>query len=406
MAGKTSAIPMKGRRGRGYSVRSPIQQIAPCPLPASCSPINHDLLNRTQQDAFTFEPELLKTFLMEESLWWQLPADLRHQLTFTQHAGATVLTALKRLELLQKQLPPEEIAEEQAPSPKAPSVGSPLEGPTALDIVTAKLADLDAINDSRPNRPKKKKDAKEYNCSPIADRPSFMVSNGSSRSPQSSNGTQSTGYMSPAARMSPPSIMSPVAGQDAFLPGHALSSFELPTAANMPTISRRDSEIVLNKMGASLVRRESDVLSSMTRSSTGTSSILKLHAPKDPKSTMFYAELEILRQKELVRLRHSQRPVNMLWRDLSREPALVPDGQIGQAFVEYWSGMKEKIASLDEHVKGLCEGIHFSVGWSDTPGLDHRYAEALEMREKELQALALLQESESMQEAKQEVQQS
>ncbi|MBE7182701.1 MAG: hypothetical protein INR71_16090, partial [Terriglobus roseus] len=300
------------------STRSPI---APTTLPSSLS-FKHDtsIQEREREEIFSFDSANLSEWLMEETLWNHLPEEMRKKLKTTQHAGATVLTSLKRLEQLEKNLPPEEL-ETPAELPTELSSSS-LVNANALEFVNEQLNNIELIRAERPNRPKRSNSEAIFNCSPVASRPSFTTSQAaqdSSRSEKSSD-THSTDFMSPAARLSPPSMMSPASPHEFYSP--SMTPFELgePRLPNLPTISRRDSELALTKSHSNITRRDSDLFSGMSRTTTSSSFKLKVKAPKDPKLTAYHAELEQLRQKELVRLRHSQRPVEKLWKPPSVRP--------------------------------------------------------------------------------------
>ena len=323
---------------------------------------------------------------MPEEMWRQLPKDMYKALSRVQQAGAAVLSGLERLDELVKKLP----TEEEPPMPIH------LSDPQASEAIAAKLEEHVLVIMARPNRPKDT--GPEYNCTPIPTSvrkrgmsgiSSYYGSIASSRSPLSS-GANSSGYMSPvspAVGALPPSVMSPVAPQEVFSMSPGTTPFELGESC-MPTISRRDSQVALAgpskprrdsrivvRPTATLTRRDSDILSGMTRSTNGSrgSKSLRLKAPKDYNSTVYFGELESLRQKEMVRLRHSQRPLRMLYSELKREAPLVINSQLRAQYEEWWKQTEEKIAAVDKHIKGLCEGIHFSLGWADIPGLDNKY---------------------------------
>jgi hypothetical protein len=156
-----------------------------------------------------------------------------------------------------------------------------------------------------------------------------------------------------------------------------MTPFELGES-RLPTISRRDSEVAMSKTVIS--RRDSDVFS-YTRPTTSrrSSHSIKKEVPRDPASSQYYAELEHLRKVALVRLRHSARAVDVEWSVAKHESALSlsPKDDIAakhnlkDQFEQWWIEIKRQIVMLDEQGKDLCAGVYFSLGWSDTPGLDH-----------------------------------
>jgi len=318
---------------------------------------------RDEPDIFNLERQQIKLWLMDEGMWAALPRDMYKAISRVQHAGAAVLGGLDRLEQLVKDLP----KDEEVVGPI--SLGDPAAG----DVIAAKLQEHVAVLNARPNRPKPL--GPQYNCSPIPtsvrkrQMSSYLGSFTSSRSPISS-GTNSTGYMSPvspAVGACPPSMTSPPPGVFAMSP--SLTPLEeLPNEMN-----RRDSQIAAVR--TRLTRRDSEVLSTITRSTNGSrgSKSLKLKAPKDYKSTVYYGELESIRQKELVRLRHSQRPLRLLYAELKETEPLSSNPELRDRYEAWWKETEEKIKALDAHIKDLCEGIHFSLGWADIPGLDNKY---------------------------------
>jgi phosphoenolpyruvate synthase/pyruvate phosphate dikinase len=104
---------------------------------------------------------------------------------------------------------------------------------------------------------------------------------------------------------------------------------------------------------------------------------VKKEMPRDPASIRYYAELEHLRKIALVRLRHSTRPVDVEWCVVKHEPPFTASKddathkQLKNRFEQWWMEKKQQVAKLDEQGKELCTGVYFSLGWSDTPGMDH-----------------------------------
>ncbi|KIW00683.1 uncharacterized protein PV09_07867 [Verruconis gallopava] len=364
----TNAVPVRGavrRTSSGFYPSSPTKLSR---LPSTCesprTPCPSD------SDAFAFKPEFLKHWVMDDALWRQLPPTLQKAISAVQHAGAAVHTSFERVSQLREKLPEE------------PATAT-LQNATASDAIAAKLHEhqVRGFNRARSHT----RDAEEYNCSPIPKDVRNVSPFRSSLTVDSlGSSSESTGYASPTAQMSPTSFTSPTSPQSCV--SSAPTPFELGDAgARLPTISRRESEIGIAKH--SLARRDSDLPSgpSRTPSSRRSSHSVKHDVPRDPASTQYYAELEHLRKSCLVRLRHSARPVDIEWGLAKREPpfrpstadpnALAAATLLRERFEHWWLEKKRLIAELDEAGKDLCIGIHFSLGWSDTPGLDHEHIE-------------------------------
>jgi hypothetical protein len=347
----------------------------PLSLSASCSS-GVRLHKNANAEVYNFKPEFLEKWTMDEGLWARLPEDLHNPVKQLQHAGASVLSSLERLEERAKHLP--EVDDEDETSAVSDIISN---GGTASELVAAKLEEHVRLMNNKPNRPKNP-DKTVYNCKPIPDDKRYLESFYSSQSPSagfrsfgSFSGTNSTGFISPTALMSPPSLTSPISPFEDGMSPLTLS------ASGVPMVKRHSSDDALAKVdavdNANFLRRDS-ILTGMTSSSgSHRSGGLRFKAPKHYKSGMYYMELEELRQHEMTRLRHSQHPITRTWNRLRSLRPLCWDKEIIGQFENWFAETQRNVASLDEHVKGLCAGIHFSLGWSDTPGLDFEYRDRI-----------------------------
>jgi hypothetical protein len=371
----SAPLPIKARRRRASS--SFVVGMSPLNLSASCSPVvgNHRSID---VEVFNFKPQHLAKWKMEDKLWETLPEELKDPIKNLQHAGASVLSSLDRLEDRVKTLPPVDDEDDSVTFSSISNAG------TASELIAFKLEEHLKLMNNKPNRPKPS-DNNIYNCKPIPDDKRYINSVPSSRTRSAGNqsfgsfsGTNSTGFISPTALLSPPSMMSPVSPNEGIL--QYMSPFTLG-GSGVPATSRNDNNDVVGRTDVTnnpdVIRRDS-VLSGMTTSSgSHRSGGRRFKAPKHWKSAMYHAELEELRQREMVCLRHSQHPINIAWCEMKRQRPMRDNTEFIEQFNEWFTETKRKVASLDEHVRGLCAGIHFSLGWSDTPGLDFEHKDPL-----------------------------
>lgn len=350
---------------------------------------------RAEPERFEFEQKHLTEWLLDEKLWKELPEDMQKSIKKTQQAGACVLSSLGRLEKLKKNLPEDE---DLGPINLASAKGSALMAALQMPHV--------AVVNARPNRPRQ---TTSYNCSPIPThererRVKALIkkfTNDYHSSIGLSSDTDSTDPMSPAARIAPPSVMSTVSEHGIFSPD--MTPFKLEDESRLPTISRRESELALAPRKSSLARQDSDLLRSITemnlskpsnrvradsevltsvtptsvvsRGSYGTThgKPLKLRAPKDHNSVLYYGELEQLRHQEITRLRHSFRSIRLAWKDYGRSDIFLRDPALVPVYEEYFAALRKKSDAIEAVVNEICEGVHFSLGWSDMPGVDKTY---------------------------------
>ncbi|QDS75040.1 hypothetical protein FKW77_006181 [Venturia effusa] len=279
-------------------------------------------------NAFSYQMEHIDVWLMPENVYKALPDDLRARIKNLQQSGAALNTALQRLDGLREQLSPSAINDTSATTENLSEAQMP------LTVVNGKLYEYQARRRASEN------DKEKYDCVPI---PPEYRSFGSTNdmvfsSDQNTPNTNVTGCSSPTSLGLSPHPDSPA-----------------PFDIGEPTLSRQSS----NKMAG---------------------------PPENAQIGQYWAQLVHFREMDIVRLRHSIRPIDIEFNILGRpsppssptafagSPAksvAVDDPQqsaIDFAFQVWWPEKKAMAESLIEKCKAIDAHVQPTLScWSDVP---------------------------------------
>ncbi|TID14523.1 hypothetical protein E2P81_ATG08475 [Venturia nashicola] len=301
-------------RRRSSSRRSSGAQL-PAALNSTRGPMPRD------DNAFCYQKEHIKKWLMPEGLYDTLQEDLQTRVKNLQQSGAAVMTSLERVEKMRKELPPSSIKEDDEPV---------CEQPVPLGEVNGKLYELQA------SRRASESGKEEYDCIPI---PLEYRSFGSF-----SDTVFSSDYNTPDTNVT-----------------------GCPSPMSLDHSTQPDSPAPLDIGQSRLSRQPSNSVA----------------APPDNQQTgQYWNQLVHLREQDVVRLRHSVRLVDIELNILkgsfgSRSPNSPPvspaanvvidplqSSDMDIVFQEWWSEKKALAHSLVEKCGRIDPHIKPNLGWS------------------------------------------
>jgi hypothetical protein len=278
-------------------------------------------------NAFSFRSKYLNDWLMPESLWAMLPAELKTKIKNLQHSGAAVLTSFERLDQLAQELP--EVIHEDEQTDNEESISS-MADKTSQDFINAKLVQIQ----SQRRASETSRNEEKFDCSPIP--PEYR-----SFGAKSGNTAFSSDLTTPYTNVT--SCPSPLNLSQSPEPVP-------PTPLDLGQTSRRSS----------------NAMSAMTG------------PPRNAQTGHYLAQLDHLRKQDVVRLRHNIYAVETELRILSKplSPVSSPEStavnntqpamsDIDIAFQVWWPEKKALARSLEQKSEFIEPGLKYSLGWGD-----------------------------------------